>query len=212
MILFGASISPFSRKVLMFAAEKGIALEHKPIGPHTDDAQFKACSPLGKIPALQDGDYLLCDSTAIVHYLEAKYPAKPLLPAEPKARGKVIWFEEYADTVMFPAGTVIFMNRVLLPKFRKVAGDLAKADDVAANQIPPVFTYLESVVPAQGFLVGQELTLADIAVTSQLVNLEHSGIPVDAATYPKLAAYYARIVARPSVSGFVAAERNMIGG
>ncbi|MEY4640844.1 MAG: hypothetical protein RLZZ227_838 [Pseudomonadota bacterium] len=211
MILFGASISPFSRKVLMFAAEKGIALEHRPSGPHTDDAQFKACSPLGKIPALQDGDYTLCDSSAIVHYLDAKYPAHPLLPAEPRARGKVIWFEEYADTVMFPAGTVIFVNRVLLPKLRKVAGDTAKADEVAEKQIPPLFAYLESVVPAQGFLVGQELTLADIAITCQLINLDHSEVRIDGARYPKLAAYFARIAGRPSVSDIVAAERKMMG-
>lgn len=211
MILFGASISPFVRKTLMFAAEKGIALEHNPLPPHADDPQFKAASPFGKIPALQDGDYTLADSSAIVHYLDAKYPAKNLIPAEPKARGKTIWFEEYADTVMFPVGTVIFVNRVLLPKFRKVPGDTAKADELATNQVPPLFAYLESVIPAQGFLVGSELTLADIAVTCQLINLAHSEVHVDAAKYPKLAAYYARLVSRPSVSGLVAAERKMMG-
>src|SRR5690606_34023732 len=99
MILFGSSVSPFARKVLIFAAEKGIPLEHNPVSPHSDDPQFCAASPMGKIPALQDGDYMLADSSAIVHYLEAKHPATPLIPLEPQARGKVIWFEEYADTV-----------------------------------------------------------------------------------------------------------------
>jgi glutathione S-transferase len=211
MILYGASISPFVRKVLMLAAEKGIALDHRTLSPHADDAAFKAASPLGKIPALQDGDYTLADSSAIVHYLDAKFPAQPLIPAEPKARGLAIWFEEYADTVMFPVGTVIFVNRVLLPKLRKVPGDLAKADDLVANQIPPIFKYLESKVPAQGFLVGDELTIADIAVTCMLINLEHSDVTIDASAYPKLAAHYARICARPSVSGLLAAERKMLG-
>ena len=211
MILFGASISPFVRKTLMFAAEKGITLDHKPVSPHADHLQFKTASPFGKIPALQDGDYALADSSAIVHYLEAKYPAQPLIPVEAKARGKAIWFEEYADTVMFPVGTVIFINRVLLPKIRKVAGDSAKADDIAANQVPLLFAYLESVLPAQGFLVGAGLTLADIAVTCQLINLGHSGVSIDANKYPKLAEYYTRLAARPSVSGLIAAERRMIG-
>ena len=71
MILFGSSISPFVRKVLMFAAEKGIALESRPVSPHSDDHEFRAASPFGKIPALVDGDYTLADSTAIVSYLEA---------------------------------------------------------------------------------------------------------------------------------------------
>ena len=211
MILFGAAISPFVRKTLMFAAEKGITLDHKPVSPHADHPQFKTASPFGKIPALQDGDYALADSSAIVHYLEAKYPAQPLIPVEAKARGKAIWFEEYADTVMFPVGTVIFINRVLLPKIRKVAGDSAKADDIAANQVPLLFAYLESVLPAQGFLVGAGLTLADIAVTCQLINLGHSGVSIDANKYPKLAEYNTRLAARPSVSGLIAAERRMIG-
>ncbi len=211
MILFGASISPFVRKVLMCANEKGVTLEHRPVSPHADDVHFKTASPMGKIPALQDGDYTLADSSAIVHYLDAKYPAKPVIPADAKARGKTIWFEEYADTVMFPAATVIFVNRVLLPKFRKVPGDSAKADEVAATQIPGLFTYLESVVPAQGFIVGDGYTLADGAITCQLINLAHSGVNVDAGKYPKLAAYFTRMAGRPSVSGIYAAERQMLG-
>jgi glutathione S-transferase len=211
MILFGSSISPFSRKVLMYAAEKGIVLEHRPVSPHADDPQFVAASPFGRIPALQDDDYTLADSTAIVSYLEAKFPAPPLLPLEPKARGKAIWFEEYADTVMFPVATVIFANRVLLPKMLKMPGDAAKATELEANQVPPQFAYLESVLPAEGFLVGDGLTIGDIAVTCMLINLAHSGVPVEAGQYPKLAAYYARLTARPSVSELIAAERTMLG-
>lgn len=211
MILFGASVSPFVRKVLMAAAEKGIALDNKPVAPHDTDPAFKAASPTGKIPALVDGDYSLADSSAIVHYLEALHPAQPLIPAEARARGKVIWFEEYADTVMFALGTVIFVNRALLPKLRKVPGDAAAAEQAIAK-LPPIFEYLESQVPAQGFLVGNALTLADIAITCQLINLEHGDVKLDAAKYPKLVAYFARMVARPSVAGIVAAEKQMMAG
>src|SRR5690606_1794893 len=140
--------------------------------PHADDPQFCAASPMGKIPALQDGDYTLADSSAIVHYLEAKHPATPLIPLEPKARGKVIWFEEYADTVMQPVGSVIFVNRVVLPKMRKVPGDTAKADEFAEQHVPPQLAYLESVMPADGFLVGNTFTLGDITITSMLINLQ----------------------------------------
>jgi glutathione S-transferase len=210
MILFGASISPFVRKVLMCANEKGLTLEHRPVSPHVDDPQFRAASPLGKIPAFQDGDYTLADSSAIVHYLDAKYAAKPVLPADARARGKAIWFEEYCDTVLFPTASMIFVNRVLFPKFRKVPGDTAKADELAANQIPPLFAYLESVVPAQGFIVGDSFSIADAAITCQLINLQHSDVTVDAAKYPKLAAYFKRMSARASVAELVAAEQKLI--
>jgi glutathione S-transferase len=211
MILFGASVSPFVRKVLMAAAEKGITLDHKPVAPHDADPAFKAASPTGKIPALQDGDYTLADSSAIVHYLEAVHPDKPLIPAAARARGKVIWFEEYADTVMFALGTVIFVNRALLPKLRKVPGDLAAADQAIAK-LPTIFNYLEAQLSEQGYLVGDAITLADIAITCQLINLGHADVTVDAAQYPKLAAYFARMVARPSVAALVALEKQMMGG
>lgn len=211
MILFGASVSPFTRKVLMYAAERNIALDNQPVSPHQDEPAFRTASPLGKIPALQDGDFCLADSSAIVHYLEAKFPDGALLPREPRARGMTVWYEEYADTVMFAVSTVLFVNRALLPKLRKVPGDTAKADE-AEQQVPRLYSYLESVVPAEGFLVGDSLTLADIAIVNQLINLEHGGVPIAAVQYPALAAYYQRIGARPSVCDIVAAERTLLAG
>lgn len=210
MILYGISVSPFARKVLWAAAERGIALENKPVNPHADDPDFRKASPTGKIPAFSDGDYTLADSSAIVHYLEAKVAANPLLPAEAKARGKAIWFDEYADTVMFPVGTTVFFNRVIMPKLRKQPGDSAAADDAAANKTPALFNYLESCMTG-GFLVGDALSLADIAVTCQLINLAHGDVYVDAAKYPKLAAYYQRMVSRPAIAPVIAQERKILG-
>jgi glutathione S-transferase len=212
MILFGASVSPFVRKVMMFAAEKGITLENRQVVPTTsDDPDFLAASPLKKIPAFKDGDYTLADSTAIVTYLEAKYPAKPLLPAEARARGKAIWFEEYADTIMFPAVTKLFFNRVVAPKIIKIAGDQAAADEAETRLVPALFQYLEGVAPADGFLAGDSLSVGDIAVVNMLINLDHSGVKIDAARHPRLAAYYTRIATRPSVAGIVAGERKFLG-
>lgn len=208
MILLGADISPFVRKVLVVAREKGIPLEHRPINPTTsDDPQFLAASPFRKIPALVDGDFHLADSTAIVTYLESRFPDRPVLPADTRERAKAVWFEEMADTVMFPAGQKIFFNRVILPKFLGRAGDMAAADEAQATMLPPVYAYLESVVPADGFLVGMSLTIADIAVTSMLVNMHLCAAGVDAGGFPRLAAYYARIAARPSFAAQIDANR-----
>lgn len=91
MILYGSTLSPFVRKVAAYAAEKGIKLELRPFQLTDPDPEFCAASPFRKMPALVDGDYCLSDSTAIVHYLEAKYPEPELIPAEPRARGRVIW-------------------------------------------------------------------------------------------------------------------------
>ena len=51
MIVYGASLSPFVRKVLAFGAEKGLELEHRPLGLGSDDPGFLEASPFRKIPA-----------------------------------------------------------------------------------------------------------------------------------------------------------------
>jgi glutathione S-transferase len=211
MILYGHSASPFARKVLMFAAEKGIVLENPPFGPHHEDAGFREASPFGKIPAFRDGDFTLADSTAIVTYLEAKFPDPPMIPLEPRARARAIWFEEFSDTVIFPPCTKMFYNRILAPRIFRKPGNQELADAAQANEIPPVFAYLESVMCDNGFLVGDTLTIADIAVVNQLVNIEYSSCPIDATRYPKLAAYYARHKVRPSIAATIAIEKAQLG-
>jgi glutathione S-transferase len=211
MILFGASVSPFVRKVLMVAAEKGISLENRPVVPNSDDPAYLAASPFKKIPAFQDGDYTLADSTAIVAYLEAKAPTPAMYPSEARERGKAVWFEEFSDTIMFPAVTKIFFNRVVAPKMLKIPGDQARADDAHHKEVPPLFDYLEGVVSRGDFLVGKQLSIADISIVNQLANLAHGACKVDAAQHPALAAYYARLSARPSIAGILAAEKAMLG-
>ena len=211
MIVHGSSISPFVRKVLVFAAEKGLSAENKPTGLGPKSDEFMAISPFGKIPAFEDGDYKLCDSSAIVHYLDAAYPAHPLIPADAKDRGRVVWFDEYADTIMFAAFAPIFWNRALAPRL-KMPADPAVADKAEAELVPPVLAYLESVAPdADGFLVGGALSLADIAVCGVLVNGSYAGFTIDAATYPRAAAYAAAMLARPSFATLIAADKAMMG-
>lgn len=211
MLLMGVTFSPFVRKVLVVAAEKGVALEHRQLGPTSEDPQFLAASPFRKIPALIDGDFSLADSTAIVTYLEAKFPRPAMLPADARQRATAIWYEEMADTIMFAAGQKIFFNRIVLPKFIKRAGDLAAADEAQATSLPPVYAYLEKVAPVDGFLVGDALTIADIAVSSILVNMHLCEAGVDPARYPRLAAYYQRVSGRPSFAACIAADRSLLG-
>src|SRR4028119_1463092 len=88
MIVYGSSLSPFVRKVLAFAAEKGIEVESKPVGLGSEDPEFREASPFGKIPGFRDGDFAISDSTAIIAYLDAIRPEPNLVPTEPRARGR----------------------------------------------------------------------------------------------------------------------------
>lgn len=207
MILYGSTMSPFVRKVAAFAAEKGIELTAKPTGIGDPDPGFVAASPMRKMPALADGDYTLADSSAIVHYLEALHPDPAMIPGDPRERGQAIWYDEWADTMLCAAAGAMFFNRIVAPKFMGREGDLAAADKAEQEQLPPLLDYLEGVIPDSGYLVGDRLTLADLAVASPFANLSHCGVEPDAAKHPRIAAYVAHILARPSFAGMIEVER-----
>src|SRR5687767_27838 len=192
MIVYGASLSPYVRKVLAFGAEKGIALEHKPLGPGADDPDFLAVSPFRKIPGFRDGDFAISDSSAIIAYLDAIKPEPNLIPTEPKARARTIWYDEFGDTILAACGAKMFFNRVVAPRFLGREGDLEAADKAQCEELPPLLDYLEKVLPESLWLVEDRLTLADIAVASPLVNLTHLGLDYKDGR-PKLAAFAERM-------------------
>ena len=204
MILYGSTLSPFVRKAAAFAIEKAIAFDLKPTRIADDDRDFCAASPFRKMPALQDGDYCLADSSAICHYLEAKFPDPALIPSEPQARGKTVWFDEFADTILFGCGQKVFFNRVVAPRFLNRPGDEAAAETALRDELPPILDYLESVVPDDdGYLVGDSLSLADISVASPFVNFIHLKVAFDPAKHPRTKRYIERILARPSFSASI---------
>lgn len=211
MILYGSSLSPFVRKVLAYCAEREIEIDLQPTGAPNHAAEFLEASPFRKMPAFRDGDYTLADSSAIIHYLEAKYPDRPLIPAEPKLRGKTIWFEEFSDTILFACGGKIFFNLVVAPKFLGIPGDAEVARQAELNDLPPVLDYLESVMPeGEGYLVGDSLTLADIAVAGPFANFRHTKTRVDSGRYPRTVAFVDRILSRPSFAPWVEREAALL--
>ena len=212
MILFGNSFSPFVRKVLVYAAEKAIALDNQQTGRPPDyDPRFLAASPMRLMPALVDGDFSVADSTAIITYLEALHPTPALIPTDPRRRARAIWFEEFADTMMSKVVFKVFFNRVVAPVFMGKPGDAAAAQEGEHKDLPPLLDYLESVVPTAGeFLVGDQLSIADIAVASMFVNYHHANIEIDAARYPRITTWAAMILARPSFAPMIAAEKTLL--
>lgn len=210
MIVYGSSLSPYVRKTLAFAAEKGIEVELQPAGMGGGPPEFKLASPFGKMPGFKDGDFLISDSSAIITYLEAIKPEPNLIPADPQARARTIWWEEFADTIAVACMGKMFFNRFVAPRFMGREGDLAAADAAEANELPAILAYLESQIPASGFLVEDRLTLADIAVASPFQNLAIINCSVDAALYPKTVAYVAAILARPSYAVWVKQELAML--
>jgi glutathione S-transferase len=205
IVIMGAGPSPFVRKVLVFAQAKGIAVELRPGGFGQGGEIFAQASPFGKMPALQDGDFLISDSTAIITYLDALHPEPNLIPTEPKARARTIWYEEFGDTIAQPAGAPLFYNRVVAPVLGLPA-DPAAADRAEAEAMPPLYDYLDRVIPESGFLVEDRFTLADISVASPLINLCYCSEAVQSGRWPRLKAWLEAIRTHPAFAPVLEAE------
>jgi glutathione S-transferase len=194
MKIYGFPLSPFVRKVVVAAREKGLEYELVPANPSQPTDEFLKVSPFSKIPALSDGDFCLADSTAIVTYLEAKHPDPALLPPAPQARGRAIWFEEVADTVLTPAGAPIVVNRFLRPKIFGTEGDESAAR-AAEEAIKKPLGYHESAIGDNTWLDG-DFTVGDIAVACTIKTLGYTGWTLDQGSYPKLAQWFGRVTQR----------------
>jgi len=118
-----------------------------------------------------------------------------------------VWFDEWADTILFGCGAKMFFNRVVAPRFLKRPGDLEAADRAEREELPPILDYLEGQIPESGYLVEDRLTLADIAVASPFVNFNHMKLKLDA--WPRVASYVLAIHARPSFAPIVAQEARL---
>ena len=211
MIIYGSSLSPYVRKVLAFAGEKRIEFDLQSTGFPNHSPEYLEASPFRKMPAMRDGDYALADSSAIVHYLEAKHPDPALIPADPRLRGKTVWYEEFADTILIACGAKIFFNRIVAPRVMGRPGDLEAAEQAELNDLPPILDYLEKTVPGDGgYLVGDALTLADIAVAGPFANFRHTQTRVCPEKYPHTVAYVDRILSRPSFTQWLERETAML--
>jgi glutathione S-transferase len=203
----GANISPFVRKVRVFLAEKNIAYTLQPVNPFTAGPEYRTLSPLGRIPAFQDDKTTLADSSVICAYVERTNPQPALYPTDAVAYAQALWFEEYGDGGLAPIfGGEIFRQRVVMPLFFKQPGDEAMAQKAVAEKLPPLFDYLEGQIGDKTFLVGNQLSIGDIGVATQFVNLRHAGETPDPQRWPKLSRYLASMHARPSFKAVIEEE------
>ena len=208
--IYGMALSPYVRKVLAVLKLKGLDYELVPQMPFANDPEFRKISPLEKIPALRDGDLTLCDSSVICEYLEDAYPATAVYPSDAKAKAQARWLEELGDSKLAEFAGGIFFQRFMRPNVFQQEADEAVVQDLIDNKLPPIFDYLEALVPDDGFLFG-DLGVADVSVITALVNAGYAGFQVDASRWPKFSAYVGRVHGHEVVAGLLAAEQEAMG-
>lgn len=208
--VYGVSPSPYVRKVLTCLDLKGLPYKQTMIMPMATPEEYDQISPLRKIPAITDGDVTLCDSSVICEYLQDAYPDIATMPDNAADKARARWLEEYADSKLSEVASGLYFETVLKPFLMKEESDLEKVKQLKQEKIPAQLDYLETQVPEQGFLFGEQPMTADIALITHFINAGYAGFEIDAARWPHFSAYMQRIITLPLMEKRLAHEAELL--
>jgi len=157
--LCGFHISNYHNKVRIVLLEKGIPFEEDASCNPSQQDEFLARTPIGKVPFLElDGGRRLSESEVIFEYLEDAYPQKPLLPKDPFERAKVRelvkFIELHLELVARRLYGELFFKRPPVSEEAKAAVGKDLAKGVRA---------LKQLVKFEPYIAGKALTVADCA-------------------------------------------------
>src|SRR5262249_21417408 len=157
-------------------------------------AEFLAVNPAGKLPALVDGDFVLTESVAICLYLAEKYPEKGLLPSALRARAEVYRWLLFTATELEQPLWRMTRHALLYPPEKRLAAEIP----IAGQDFLEMAAVMEKHMDGRQFLVGDDLTVADIvaAYTLDIAAIREKHRLLD--TLPRLRGFMERMYKRPN--------------
>jgi RNA polymerase-associated protein len=179
--LYDAARCPYCARVRIVLAEKG--LEYEVVEVDLDDrpAWIYEKNPLGKVPVLEEDDFLLPESEVINEYLEERWPEPSLWPADPAERA---------------------LGRLLVHRFDELSRPyyaLRRGEEGARERLDEQLAALSARLERQAFLSGQEFGLADIAYVPWILRARER-MDVALEPFAALAEWVERLRERPSVA------------
>jgi glutathione S-transferase len=200
MLLYHDLRAPNPRRVRIFLAEKGVAydtIEVSIAASAHQTPQFAKKNPLQLLPVLElDDGRVLRESMAISRFIEEMHPEPNLFGADAWERAQIEMWNRHAELELLLPISMIFRNS---NKFYE--GKIKQSPDFAANMREVVagrFAWFDSELGQREYIAGARFSIADITALCAIDFGKPSGIRVDPATHPNLAAWHARVSARPS--------------
>ena len=185
------------RKVVLCAQVLGVPFERIDAGlSHgvVNTPDYRAKNPNGLVPLLEDGDFTLWESNAIVRYLCAR-EASPLYPQDLQRRADAERWMDWQQTTLNPAGSPGFKQLIRTPEAQRDPAVIAAS--VAATE--PLFAQLDEHLARQPFMAGDALTMADIPIACEVHRWW--GLPQPRPAWPHLERWYAQWLAMPASRG-----------
>ncbi len=196
LILHSHPLASYCWKVLIALYEKDIPFEARTVnlGDPQARAAFETLWPTAKMPLLEDNGRVVPETSIMIEYLDQAYPGKaPLLPGTPQEQLEVrLWDRLFDNYVMDP------MQRFVAQHLR--SEDLRDAQELENSRRALVSAYalIEAKTGGSAWAAGETFTLADCAAAPSLFYA--ATIEPFAANQTRLAAYFNRLMARPSVA------------
>jgi glutathione S-transferase len=200
MLLYQDPRAPNPRRVRVFLAEKGVAYDTIEVliadAAH-QTPEFRKKNPIALLPVLELADgRVLRESMAICRYIEELHPEPNLFGADPWERAQIEMWNRHAELELLWPVSQVFRNT-----HQFWVGRIKQAPEFGAimrEQLVERFDWLDRELDGRAYFAGDRFTVADITAMCAIDFGKPSGIRIDAARHPHLAAWYARVSARPS--------------
>jgi stringent starvation protein A len=181
LTLYDAARCPYCARARIVLAEKGVEYETVEVDLTDRPAWIYEKNATGRVPVLEEGDWLLPESAVIMEYLEERYPAPALLAADAAERALArLWIFRHDD-------------------FTGPYYALRRGEDGAAGRFGEQLTQLDVALGERPWLGGAEYGLADIAYVPWVLRARDSlGVSLD--EYPAVEDWLARLAARPAIA------------
>jgi len=205
--LYDNAFSPFARKIRLVLDHKGLAYEAFDALAPEAHAKLAAANARVEVPVLEDGDVRVVNSSDIVAYLDHRYPAKPVYPADPARRVAARAWERTADVLLDSLlhDASIWTWPIVDRSDRPPAGLL----DAARMDLESTYDDLEKALDADGFVCG-EISIADLALFPHLSAVRFLGVPFTKERHPKVHAWFERLRALPICRADLARTRDFM--
>ena len=190
--------SPRTRasRVVWMLEEAQVSYDRVRIEINDEDAKadpaFRAASPMGKVPALEDGEVRMADSAAICIYVADKYPASGLAPGiNDPARGQYLYWMFYTPGVIEPCMA------------EKISGVEPNPGRNGWGSFNAMISTLENGLQSGPWLLGDRFSAADVMVGSSATFLKMFGLLPESS---QIEAYIERCLARPAYKSALALD------
>lgn len=199
--IFGAPQSNFVWVTRIVAAEKALHYDVVSVFPHTP--LVDAYHPLGKIPAMRHGDFVLGESRAICAYLDRTFAGPSLVPGDPLRAAKTEQWVSIVCTHIDPLLMRQYAGAYFFPGTPDGSPDRARIEPIV-QAVEAQIAFLDRAVEPTGHLSGDTFTLADAYLVPILFYMEQLPESKDMLVRCKhLSAYLDRHLQHPSVKATI---------